>query len=410
MKSHNIAKKRIFAGLCLMVLSFCTVTEAGDWANWRGPEHNGISNEKNWSTDWPKDGPKILWKASLGAGFSSITVSNGRAYTMGNTGSKDIDEKEHKDVVFCFDAHTGEEKWQYPYPCPLNPKNYEGGPSSTPTVEGNRVYTLSKMGHVFCLDAEKGKVIWQKNLKEELGIEMPTWGFAGSPLVVKNLLIFNAGTSGIAFNKKTGEIVWQNGTNKSGYATAVEFKIGKQKGVAIFGQNMLYGINIKDGAKLWEYPWQSHADENNADPIFKGDKVYISTLAGSALLKVEGDKVSEVWRNKKMKNHFNSTILLDGYFYGFDMSQLKCLDFNTGEEKWATEDYNKGSLMVADGKLIILSERGKLVIAEVSEKLIKPLAEAQILTGKCWTVPVLANGRIYARNAAGDMVCVDVKR
>ncbi len=111
-----------------------------------------------------------------------------------------------------------------------------------------------------------------------------------------------------------------------------------------------------------------------------------------------------------MKNHFNSTILLDGYFYGFDMSQLKCLDFNTGEEKWATEDYNKGSLMVADGKLIILSERGKLVIAEVSEKLIKPLAQAQILTGKCWTVPVLANGRIYARNAVGDMVCVDVKR
>ena len=329
---------------------------------------------------------------------------------MGNTGTKDIDEKEHKDIIFCFDAKTGEEKWRYPYQCPLNPKYYEGGPSATPTVEGNRVYTLSKKGHVFCLDTKKGKLIWQKNLKEELGIELPTWELAGSPLVVKNLLIFNAGTSGIALNKKTGEKVWQNGTGISGYATAVEFKIANQKGVSIFGQKSLYGISTKDGAKLWEYPWESHADENNGDPIFMDDKVYISTLAGCALLKIEVDKVSKVWRNKNIKNHFNSSILVDGFFYGFDMSQLKCLDFNTGEEKWATEDYGKGSLMAADGKLIILSEKGKLVIAEASSKEIKPLAQAQILTGKCWTVPVLANGRIYARNAAGDMVCLDVRR
>ncbi len=384
------------------------VTRAADWPNWRGPEHNGISKEKKWSTNWPKEGPKILWKASLGTGFSSIAVSGGRAYTMGNTGSKDIDEKEHKDIIFCFDAETGEEKWRYSYPCPLNPRNYEGGPSATPTVEGDRVYTLSKKGHVFCLNAKTGKVIWQKNLKEELGIKLPTWDLAGSPRVVKDLLIFNAGTSGIALNKKTGEMVWQNGTGKPGYATAVEFKIGKQEGVAVFGQKALYGINIKDGAKLWEYPWRSHADENNGDPIFMGDKVYISTLSGCALLKVEGDKVSEVWRNKNIKNHFNSTILVDGFFYGFDMSKLKCLDFNTGEEKWATKDYGKGSLMAADGKLIILSEQGKLVIAEASEKLINPLAQAQILQGKCWAVPVLANGRIYARNAVGDLVCVDV--
>ena len=395
-------------GMGLSVSGNDGVAGAADWPNWRGPDHNGISKEKNWSTDWPKEGPKILWKASLGTGFSSIAVSNGRAYTMGNTGSKDIDEKEHKDIIFCFDAKTGEENWRYPYPCPLNPKSYEGGPSATPTVEGDRVYTLSKKGHVFCLNAKTGKVIWQKNLKEELGIKLPTWDLAGSPLVVNNLLIFNAGKSGIALNKKTGQKVWQNGKGKPGYATAVEFEINKQKGVAVFGQKALYGINIKDGAKLWKYTWRSHADENNADPVFMGDKVYVSTLAGCALLKVKGDKVSKVWRNENMKNHFNSTILIDGYLYGFDMSRLKCLDFNTGEVKWATKDYGKGSLMAADGKLIILSEKGKLVIAEASEKLINPLAQAQILQGKCWTVPVLANGRIYARNAAGDLVCVDV--
>jgi outer membrane protein assembly factor BamB len=394
--------------LISILLISCSVI-AGDWPNWRGPDYNGISSETGWSSNWPKEGPKVLWKGSLGTGFSCIAVSNGRVYAMGNTGSKDLDEKEHKDVVFCFDEKTGKELWRHQYSCPLNPKYYEGGPSATPTVEGNRVYTLSKKGHVFCLDAKKGKVIWQKNLKEELGIELPTWDLAGSPLVVKNLLIFNAGTSGLALNKKTGKMVWQNGTGKPGYATAVEFDTGKQKGIAILGEKVLYGINASDGAKLWEYPWESYADENNADPVFMGDKVYVSTLAGCALLQIQGDKVSEIWRNKNIKNHFNSTILVDGYFYGFDMSQLKCLDFNTGQEKWATADYGKGSLMAADGKLIILSEKGKLVIAEVSATGIKPLAQAQILTGKCWTVPVLANGRIYARNAAGDLVCIDVR-
>ena len=405
----NIGKSVDFGFFVICILLISGSIIAGDWPNWRGPDHNGISNETRWSTNWSKEGPKVLWKASLGTGFSSIAVSKGRVYAMGNTGIKDIDEKEHKDIVFCFDEKTGKELWRHPYSCPLNPKNYEGGPSATPTVEGNRVYTLSKKGHVFCLDTKSGNVIWQRNLKEELGIELPTWDLAGSPLVVNNLLIFNAGTSGVALNKKTGKTVWQNGTGISGYATAVEFKTGKQKGVAILGQKVLYGINADDGTKLWEYPWESYADENNGDPIFMEDKVYVSTLAGCALLKIQGDNISEVWRNKNIKNHFNSTILVDGYLYGFDMSQLKCLDFNTGKEKWATEDYGKGSLMAADGKLIILSEKGKLVIAETSATGIKPLAQAQILTGKCWTVPVLANGRIFARNAAGDLVCIDVK-
>ncbi|HIJ70010.1 MAG TPA: PQQ-binding-like beta-propeller repeat protein [Planctomycetes bacterium] len=389
----------VIAGLSVFGSGIC---RASDWPNWRGPEHNGISRETGWNADKLNSYTRPLWKVSVGTGFSSITVSNGRAYTIGNTNDED--------TVYCFDAETGDEKWRHQYSCPLNPKSYEGGPGSTPTVEGDRVYTLSKKGHVFCLNAKDGDVIWQKNLKEDFGIKLPTWDLAGSPLVVNNLLIFNAGTRGMALNKTTGRMVWQNGKGKPGYATAVEFEIGKQKGVAIFGQKALYGVNINNGDKLWKYTWRSHADENVADPIFMDDKVYISSLAGCALLKVEGDRVREVWRNENMKNHFNSSILIDGYFYGFDMARLKCLDFNTGEVKWATKDYGKGSLIAADGKLIILSEKGKLVIAQASPTALKEIASAQILKGKCWTTPVLANGRIYARNAAGDMVCVDVAK
>ncbi|MCK4628294.1 MAG: PQQ-binding-like beta-propeller repeat protein, partial [Sedimentisphaerales bacterium] len=170
-----------------------------DWPNWHGPHHNGISSETGWQTRWPEDGPKILWKKSIGTGFSSIAVSRGRIYTMGNTGKKgDKKEKEHKDIIYCLDAHTGREIWRKSYPCPVFPKQHEGGPGATPTVDGNIVYTLSKKGDLYCLNAETGQVVWYKNLVDESGVKLPNWYFAGSPLVIGELLILNAGTAGMA--------------------------------------------------------------------------------------------------------------------------------------------------------------------------------------------------------------------
>ncbi|HWF18883.1 MAG TPA: PQQ-binding-like beta-propeller repeat protein, partial [Verrucomicrobiae bacterium] len=155
---------------------------ADDWYRWRGPNLNGISTETGWQTQWPDEGPKRLWKASVGMGFSSMTVSHGHLYTMGNDGDA-------TDTVYCLDAATGKPVWKHSYPCPLDPHFYEGGTSSTPIVDGDRVYSISRKGNLFCLDAATGKVIWSKNLPEELGCEIPTWGFAGSALVEGDLLI-----------------------------------------------------------------------------------------------------------------------------------------------------------------------------------------------------------------------------
>jgi outer membrane protein assembly factor BamB len=148
-----------------------------------------------------------------------------------------------------------------------------------------------------------------------------------------------------------------------------------------------------------------------------GDTMFISSgyNKGCALLKIEKDKVTEIWRNRNMRNHCNSCVLWKGHIYGFDGQfggggKLTCIDYNTGQRKWAQGGLGTGSLMVAEGKLVVLGERGKLVIARASPEKYEQLASAQVLTGKCWTVPVLANGRIYARNAAGDLVCIDVRR
>ena len=376
--------------------------EAADWPNWRGPNYNGISSETSWSATWPKGGPKVLWKTSIGNGFCSIAVSNGRAYTMGN-----IDDK---DILYCFDAKTGKEIWKKSYPCPLFNKNHEGGPAATPTVDGNAVYTFSKNGDAIRFNAATGEVIWQKNLNEELGAKPPTWYFGGSVFVASDIVIYNAGSAGIALNKQDGSLVWKSGTTVPGYATAVPYTMGKQKCVVIFGAREVVGVIAATGKQVWQFPWKTPYDENIADPIVSSNTVFVSSGNGKgcALLKIEGADVTQLWRNKNMRNHFNSSVLWHGHIYGFDERELKCLNFKTSQVAWSKSGYYKGSLMLADGKLIILSERGKLVIAEASPLGFKELASAQILTGKCWTVPVLANGRIYARNANGQLVCIDV--
>ena len=406
-KDYVLALAFVFM-VCTIAAEYCGTAEAADWPNWRGPNHNGISSETGWVATWPEEGPKVLWKASIGTGFSSMAVSNGRVYAMGNIRDNDI--------LYCLDADTGEEIWKQSYSCPLFPKSHEGGPAATPTVDGDAIYTFSKNGDIIRFKAATGQVVWHKNLIKELGIEYPTWYFASSPLIVDNLVILNAGTRGVAVNKTDGSLVWKNGNGACGYATAVPFTVAGQKCVALFVSREIVGLSAATGKLLWTSPWKTSWDINAADPIISDDTMFISSgyNSGCALFKIGPSDLTEIWRNKNMRNHASSCVLWQGYIYGFDGQfggggKLTCLDYATGQVKWSQKGMDTGSLMLADDKLIILSERGKLVIAEASPKGFKELASAQILKGKCWTVSVLANGRIYARNADGQLVCVDVR-
>jgi outer membrane protein assembly factor BamB len=380
---------------------------ANDWPHWRGPDYNGISNETGWQAHWPAEGPKRLWKASVGTGFSSITVSEGRAYTMGNLNDTDW--------VYCFDAETGTTIWKYSYASKLDPHYYEGGTSSTPTVDGDRVYTLSKSGDLHCLNARTGKVVWNKNVHDETGAGVPTWGFASSALIDGDLLVLNIGDAGAAFDKSTGKTVWKSGTNPGGYATPVPFGLGKDRCVAISGWRTLEVVRIADGKTVWSFPWKTQYDINASDPIIVGDLVHISSGCGhgNALLKVTDDKPSVLWENKELQTHIASCIFWHGCVYGIHDnttgSELQCLDWATGKVKWANADFGKGTIMLADGRLIGLSDKGELMVIEPDPSAFKVISRAQVLGGKCWTVPTLANGRIYCRNAKGDVVCLDVR-
>ena len=224
------------------------------------------------------------------------------------------------------------------------------------------------------------------------------FGLLDDPTVVESL------------EKKTGEVVWTNGQDAAGYATPQPFGSGDNRAVAIFAAKDLVAVKVKDGAELWRHPWKTEYDVNAAQPILDGDRVFVSSgyERGATVVKVEGNKASTVWENKNMRNHFNSCLLWKGHLYGVDEDQLRCLVFDTGEVKWTEKSVGKGSLLIADGKLIVLSDKGELMVADPSPEGFKPIARAQVLTGKCWTTHVLANGRIFCRNAAGDVVCLDV--
>ncbi len=378
---------------------------AADWPQWRGLDRNGISSEQI-GTAWPTDGPRVLWRASVGTGFSSVSVSHGRAYTLGNTANQD--------VIWCFDALTGKEIWKHTYPSQLSPQWYEGGPGSTPSVESNRVFTISKCGDIFCLDAAKGTVLWQRDLRQD-GLQPNRWGFAGSPLLWRNLAIFNAGTAGIALQRDTGRIVWSSGTNAGGYASPTLFRSGERDSVLIFAAKHLVARDPETGRELWRHFWETGWDTNITDPLVQDGRIFISSFSrGCALLSVADGKPGVLYDTKILHNHLSPGILLGEYLFAFNgeakqQTDFRCLHLPTGELKWSTKDPAFGSLICADGKLIVLSEKGELLVADPATAEFKPLARSRILTGTCWTPPALANGLLYVRNARGELRCLNLK-
>ncbi len=334
-------------------------------------------------------------------------MADGRVFTTGHA--------DGQDTVFCFDAVTGKEKWKHSYPADLGDKYYEGGTSATPTIDGDRVYHLSRWGDTFCFEAATGKVVWQKNVQKETGANIPDWGFGGAPLVHGKLLLLNVGKSGCALDKDTGKLVWKSAEDNAGYSTPFHWKHAG-KTVAIIGSGASYvAVDPQTGAVAWEFPWTTKYGVNATEPVVSGDHVLISTgyNKGSVLLKLDGNTPVVVWQNKDLRSQLNGPVLIGGSVYGIDndsntRASLRCIDFMTGAVKWKDEGVGFGSLMAAGDKLIVLTSKGELITANPSPEKFDVISRARVLEGKCWSQPVLANGRIYLRNAPGKVVCLDV--
>ena len=391
-----------------IALVAASAVQASDWPQWRGPARNGTSDEDILSS-FPAEGPKILWKSDVGVGFSSFSVSNGRLYTLGHAGEQD--------TVFCFDARTGKEVWKHSYNAELGDKYFEGGPTSTPTVSGSHVFTLSRWGDLFCFEAATGKVVWTKNVAKEVKATVPDWGFAGSPLVHDELLILNVGEYGTALDKNTGAVKWTSPSDQSaGYCTPLPYKHDGQWLATFANIKGYYAVDLASGKPQWFFKWVTRYGINAADPIMTGDQFLISTgySKGCALIKPGAGEPAITWQNRDLRTQMNPGVLVGAYVYGIDgdegsRPELKCLEVATGKVTWKAPSPKGGGLIAAQDKLIILTGQGELSIAKATPTSYEPLATAQILSGKCWTAPMLANGVLYCRNADGTVVALDVK-
>jgi outer membrane protein assembly factor BamB len=397
---------------------------------WRGPEGTGISSETDWTSDWPATGPKQLWSAEVGTGFSSCAIVAGRLYTLGHEPNSPEKEKAGQltlDTVWCFDAATGRHIWRCDYRCKQVADLNEGGPGATPTVDGDRVYTISKEGQLFCFDtARQGRAVWEQELQSLLDVPMPEWGFSGSPRVLGNLLIVDAGRT-VALDKLTGAVVWKTGKYRPGYGTPTIFSVGGQSYVAVLNNDALLVVRAGDGSEVDHVKWETEYVTTAVSPIVRQKdgqtSIFISGFrAGCALFDFKDGKLVARYRNKAMSNQLCTSVLWHDVLYGIDgansaPSQCKLIafDFDAGKVLWKERGWGLGSLLLAGDKqagarLIVLSDAGRLGVVAADPKAYRLLASAQVLDGKCWTMPALADGRIYCRNTAGHLVCLDVSK
>jgi outer membrane protein assembly factor BamB len=377
-----------------------------DWSSWRGPHANGISNETGWSLA----GAKTSWTKELGNGYSSVSVKGDRVYAMGHVPGI---EPLGQDTVYCFESKTGTVIWSYAY---AGTTGKYKGPRATPVLDGEFLYVVSRDGVAICLDATTGKLRWTTDVLKKTNNKNLKWGISSSAVIDGNLLLLNIGEAGVALNKKSGVVVWKS-NGVCSYASPVVFDHKGTRLAAFFAGDGLQIVHADTGKKADFLEWETKYQTNGADPLVIGDQIFISSGYGHgcAWLDFSTGKLKKVWENDLLKSHFSGCVYLDGYIYGIDgqtngKGSLRCLSAKDGSEQWS-ERIGFGSLMVADGKLIVLDANGMLHLAEASPK--KYTEVSQFDTGLeklCWTAPVLANGMIYCRNDKGTLVAIDVSK
>jgi outer membrane protein assembly factor BamB len=383
-------------------------SKGADWPQFRGPQQNGVSAEKGMLRSWPESGPKVLWKKPIGSGFSSLIAMGDALYTMAAEGESEM--------AYRLRESDGEVVWRVPLG-PVFPETFGNGPRSTPMVEGDVVYMLSATGRLHALKTKDGARLWELDLVKELGSPTPNRGFSQSPLVDGDLLVLEAGgkegKAVVGLDKKTGKILWSALDGKPGYVTPLAVTIdGVRQYVFVRTIEGDIVSLLPDGKIYWKYPWKPGAI---ASPLFlPPNRIFASASedVGAVLLEVakgaEGGTVKEVWNNRLMKNHFSSPVLYEGHIYGFDNASLKCLVAQTGEQKWVQRGYGKGSLILADGLLYILSDQGQLILAEATPAGFQEKGKVKVMEGKTWTAPVLSHGRLYLRDE-DEMLVLDVR-
>jgi outer membrane protein assembly factor BamB len=397
-----IRRFALFAGLAaLLAGASVTIQALDDWPQWRGPRRDGVSAERGLLKAWPESGPPLAWKATgAGQGYSSFAVAGGRLYTLG--------AREDREHVIAFDVASGKRVWDAPHGQRFS--NDRGdGPRGTPTVDGTRVYAFGASGDLTALEAASGKVAWTVNVIRDFGGQNITWGLSESPLIVGDRIIVSPGGPGssvVALNKADGKLIWKTEADRAGYSSAVLHELGGISEAIVFTGQRALGVNIANGRVLWSYDRVANRVANIATPIVRGDHVFLSSDygTGAALLRLTaaggGITAQEVYFTREMRNHHASSVLVGDHLYGFSSAILTAMRFDTGEVAWRDRSVGKGSLVHADDRLYLFSERGVVALAEANPEAYKEHGRFSLETGSLptWSHPVVSNGKLFLRD------------
>lgn len=383
----------------------------GDWPQFLGPNRDNISTEQGLKKNW-SEAPKLLWTArGIGQGYSSISVSRGQVYTMGNVGGDEM--------VMALKLENGDGLWQTRSGSPFR-EGQGDGPRSVPTVDGDLVYSLGGNGDLTCVTTE-GQVRWRKNILSDFGGSNITWGICESVLIDDDKLICTPGGNNatiVALNKQSGQVIWRaSAGGKAGYASAIAMDVGGVRQYVQFTAGGTIGIRADDGRVLWTDSTSANGTANCSAPVAFGDLVFTASGygTGGALLQLRSQsgqtRASVAFGTKKMKNHHGGMVVVDGCLYGCDEQILTCIDLKSGQVRWENRSVGKGSITCVDGNLILRSEDGPVALVSASPASYEELGrfEPENRSGrKTWPYPVVAQGRLFLRDQ-DSLQCYDLR-
>lgn len=387
-----------------------------EWPQWGGPLRNFTASVKGLANSWPPSGPRQLWSRDLGDGYSSIAADGGRLFTLYRLPARVWQfGKVDQDVIIALDANTGKTIWEHKFDAPHAPKmQMENGPGphSTPLIVGNHLYAVGVMANLYCLDKNTGSVVWSHDLYKEFNAPVRGRGWSSSPISYKNSIILPLGGPGqalIAFDQKTGAVIWKNGDPDWGSSSPILIHVDGQDQMVNFGAAVIFGADPNNGTVLWTHPHRTDYGLNICTPVWCPDNILFISSAysgGSRALQLsqKGGKtaVRQLWFNNRMRVHFGNAIRIGDFVYGssgdFGPAFLTAIHVKTGEIAFQDRSFQKASMIYVDDKLILIDEDGNLGLVTVSPEGLKVLSKASVFNGRAWTGPTLVGSRLYVRD------------
>lgn len=402
--------------LCLSLTLTLTLTLlAADWPQLHGPARDGHSPETKLNWNWPKDGPKVVWKLNIGTGWAGPVVVGETLILFHRVGDNEI--------VACLNPATGKEKWKYDYRTKYRDDfDFDNGPRATPTIADGRVFTLGANGDLTALELATGKKLWTRNILEDYKVPKGFFGVACSPIVIDKKLLVNVGGKGagvVAFNVTDGKELWKATDDGASYSSPTSAEIDG-KPAAVFLTR--YGLRVFDpanGKVRYELAWRPRINESvqGATPLVWKGEIFLSVSysTGGVLVKTKKGELTEIWSNdKSLSCQYNSPVRVGDFLYGVHgradvgTAQLRCVEWKTGAVKWSQDKFGVSSLIAVDGGLLALTESGELVRFDASPDGYKERARAAILTKPTRAAPALSDGKLFARDGK-QLVCVSLK-